>query len=352
MNLSYKLFSVRGIDVRVHVTFIFILLWASYFWGTTVDSTTRGVVFGIAATLLLFTCVVLHELGHSVQAQAFGIKVMDITLLPIGGLARLEEMPENPKQEFRIAVAGPVVNVVIAIILAIVAAITIPEALTSPTTLIDNLDQGTWQALLSYLLFANVWLVLFNLIPAFPMDGGRILRSVLAMRLPYQRATRIAATVAQVMALLLGALGLFSGNFFLVFIALFVWFGAGQENCLCAKPRPEPGRPQRRDRFTGNDRRLRSSSLETISIQRAIEATLTSAQSDFPVVDSSGYVVGMLTFDSILQAIHQRTGGSVGEAMRADYPIARMEDDLIEAQTPSGAKRSNGRCPSSAPMAG
>ena len=328
MNSSYSMFSIRGIDVRVHITFVLILLWASYFWGTTVESASRGIVFGIAATVLLFACVVLHELGHSVQAQAYGIAVKDITLLPIGGVARLEEIPENPKQELRIAIAGPAVNVVIAIILAIVTAITIPEALTSPTSLVDNLDQGTWQALLSYLLFANVWLVLFNLIPAFPMDGGRILRSLLAMRLPYQRATQLAATVAQVMALLLGALGLFTGNFFMIFIAIFVWFGAGQENSYA----------QNRVVLSG----VTVSQAMTAApvflakddpIQRAIEATLTSAQADFPVVDGHGYVVGMLTFDRILTAIHERTGGSVGDAMRADYPIARTDDDLIEAQT-------------------
>ena len=119
------------------------------------------------------------------RPQAYGIGVKDITLLPIGGLARLDRIPEDPRQEFRIAIAGPLVNVAIAIVLAAVSAIVDPDALTSPARMIDDLQDGTWRALIAYLLFANIWLVLFNLIPAFPMDGGRILRSLLAMRMPH-----------------------------------------------------------------------------------------------------------------------------------------------------------------------
>jgi len=330
MNWSFKLFAVRGIDVRVHVTFVLILLWASYYWSTVVDdgvSGIRGVVFGIVATLLLFACVTLHELGHSVQAQAYGIGVKDITLLPIGGLARLDQIPEDPRKEFRIAIAGPLVNVVIAFVLAIVSAIVDPDSLTSPARMIDDLQEGTWRALIAYLLFANIWLVLFNLIPAFPMDGGRILRSLLAMRMPHPRATRIAAGIGQAMALLLGFLGFASGNYFLILIAIFVWFGAGQESAQTEVRHILAG---------ATVAQIMTPSPITMSpadpLLRAVQLTLSSSQADFPVIDREGYVVGLLTIDLLLKGMHETPGVSAGEVMRRDFAVARPNEDISVVQ--------------------
>lgn len=327
MSWSFKLFTYRDIDVKVHVSFVLILLWASYYWSSVVDDGSRGIVFGIVATLLLFACVTLHEFGHAIQAQAYGIGVRDITLLPIGGLARLDEIPEDPRKEFRIAIAGPLVNVVLAILLALVSYFVVRDLVTSPLTMIDELQNGTWQALLAYLLFANVWLVLFNMIPAFPMDGGRILRSLLAMRIPHSRATRIAALVGQAMALILGLVGFSTGNYFLILIAIFVWFGAGQES----------SQSEVKHALTGTEvSHVMSPYPSTLSpsdpVTRAVELTLSTSQSDFPVIDRDGYVVGLLTLDEILRTIHQQTGGTVAEAMRRDYEIARPEEDLIIVQ--------------------
>ena len=179
---------------------------------------------GILFILLLFACVLLHELGHALTAKAFGIHTTDIILLPIGGVARLERIPNDPKQELLIAIAGPLVNVVIAALLIFYlgarAAVSDFDDINTPRV-----------AMLSKLASVNIGLVLFNLIPAFPMDGGRILRSIFAMRMNYLRATQIAAFIGQGLAILLGIIGFF-GNTFLLFIAFFVFMGAQQEAAM------------------------------------------------------------------------------------------------------------------------
>lgn len=220
MKWSFKIARVAGIDVRVHATFFLLLAWIGY--GDYSDGGLGAMVEGMVFILLLFTCVVLHEFGHALAARAYGIHTPDITLLPIGGVARLERMPEKPSQELVVAVAGPLVNVVIALGLFVVL---------RKFTGLDNLASlGEGRvALLEGLLSVNVMLVLFNCLPAFPMDGGRILRALLATRLTYVRATRIAATVGQVAAVLFALVGFVFGQPLLILIAMFVFFGAQQE---------------------------------------------------------------------------------------------------------------------------
>jgi len=209
-----------GIDVYLHFTFLLLLAFIGLsqgLIGRSLDAALGGVLFFTG----LFVCVLLHEYGHALAARRYGIGTRDITMLPIGGVARLERMPEKPSQEFVVALAGPAVNVIIALGLFIGLKL-----------------GGWWQPLSSLsptggniferLLVANVFLVLFNLLPAFPMDGGRVLRAVLAMKLNHARATRIAARIGQGMAVVFGFAGLF-GNPMLLLIALFVWVGAAQE---------------------------------------------------------------------------------------------------------------------------
>src|SRR5918999_1389957 len=212
MSWSFPLLRLRGIEIRVHATFALILVWAAYYWGFGTDAGARGALFGVVATLLLFVCVTLHELGHAVAAQRYGIEVR-----------------ENPKQELWIALAGPAVNVAIAAVLIAAGAVLEATSLLMPADLGDTMRDTEWSGLLAYLTLANVGLVLFNAIPAFPLDGGRVLRALLALRLDYRRATRIAVAVGQGLALLLGLLGFASGDYFLIAIALFVWFGASAE---------------------------------------------------------------------------------------------------------------------------
>ena len=222
MRSSLKVASIFGIEVRIHLTFLLFLIWIwfSYYQIAGFAGAVQGVLFILA----LFACVLLHEFGHAFAARGFGIQTPDITLLPIGGVARLSRIPEKPWQELVVAIAGPLVNVVIAAALIFVihgsAALEQLEYLESPRI-----------ELLAKLVSVNVMLVLFNLIPAFPMDGGRVLRALLAMAMPYARATQIAAWIGQGLAVVFGIFGIF-GNPFLIFIAFFIFVGAQQEAAM------------------------------------------------------------------------------------------------------------------------
>ena len=231
MRWSLKVASVAGIEVRIHLTFLLFLVWIwfSYYQVAGLPGAVQGVLF----ILSLFACVLLHEFGHAFAARAFGIATPDITLLPIGGVARLTRIPDKPWQELVVAIAGPLVNVVIAAALIFVvhrgAQLEHLQYLESPRV-----------ELLSKLASVNVMLVLFNLIPAFPMDGGRILRALLAMAMPYAQATQVAAWIGQGLAVVFGIFGLF-GNPLLVFIAFFIFAGARQEAAIArAKESPRP----------------------------------------------------------------------------------------------------------------
>ncbi|MEJ5200225.1 MAG: site-2 protease family protein, partial [Anaerolineae bacterium] len=220
MKWSWKIGEFAGIGVYMHATFLLLIGWVAlsgWLAGRTLNAALSGVVFILA----LFLCVVLHEYGHALTARRYGIKTRDITLLPIGGVARLERMPDDPRQELWVALAGPAVNFVI-------AAVLLAGLLATGTWRSFNLAQLGDSSFLGRLLSINISLALFNLIPAFPMDGGRAVRALLATRLEYTQATHIAATLGQAIALIFGFIGLFT-NPLLVFVALFVWMGAGQE---------------------------------------------------------------------------------------------------------------------------
>jgi len=222
---SFHLARIAGIDVRIHATFLLLLVWFGFVYYA--EGGHAALFAGLSFLILLFLCVILHEFGHALAARAYGINTPDITLLPIGGIARLERMPEKPWQELVVALAGPAVNVVIAFGLYVVIG-----RLFGLGDLLPMAEGGG--NLLTQLLAINVILVVFNLLPAFPMDGGRVLRAVLAMRMKHARATRIAAVVGQVVAVLFGLFGFLGGNPFLLFIAVFVFFGARAEASFAA----------------------------------------------------------------------------------------------------------------------
>src|SRR5205085_1389799 len=247
---------------------------------------SAAAVAGVLVILLLFACVVLHEFGHAFAAKAFGINTPDITLLPIGEVARLERMPEEPIQELIIAAAGPAVNLIIALCLLLTGG-----SFVYPPTAESSLND--------VLLTINVVLLLFNLLPAFPMDGGRVLRALLATRLSYARATQIAASIGQGCAFVFGFIGLFS-NPFLLFIALFVYIGASQEAALA----------QMRDvsrRFPVSSAMVREfrSLPETATLEEAVDALLATSQHDFPVIDAAGNVAGILTRHDLIGALRK-----------------------------------------------
>ena len=225
MRWSWRIGRIAGISISVHVTFLLILLWIvaeEYALGL------RAMAGSVLYMVALFTIVVMHELGHALTARRFGIVTRDIILLPIGGVARLERMPRNPRQELLVAIAGPAVNVALALALLAIVRLTGP---LPAATLYDFDPLLSLRGFLYQLVFVNVVLALFNMLPAFPMDGGRVLRAVLAMRMSsYARATGIAARIGRMLALALAAAGLYGlRNPFWVLIALFVWMAAGTE---------------------------------------------------------------------------------------------------------------------------
>ncbi len=324
MAWRWRLGELFGIVVYMHVTFLLLIAWAA-FASFSRGQGLAGALGSVLFILLAFACVVLHEYGHALTARRYGIKTRDITLLPIGGVARLERMPRDPIQELWVALAGPAVNVAIALLLAIL--LTLRNGIAA--LLAVPIMHG---GLLSALLQINVTLVLFNLLPAFPMDGGRVLRALLARRMEYARATRIAASVGQMMAFAFGFYGLLAGQTLLLFVALFVYMGAEAEAQAVQVQSAFRGLPVRRAMMT----RFVTLGADE-SLGRAVQLLLSGSQQDFPVA-ADGKVVGLLTRRDLLSALHARgTDGAVREAMRSDVPAvdagAPLEEIFQRLQT-------------------
>src|SRR5688572_16696344 len=237
MKWSWRVGSITGIGLYIHATFLLLLAWVAI--GEYQSSGSAGAALnGVLFVLAVFATVVLHELGHALAARQYGIPTRDITLLPIGGVARLERMPRDPKQELWVALAGPLVNVAIAAALFMVL-----EAIRiSGTSFL-----ASQAAFLRPLMWINLFLIAFNLLPAFPMDGGRVLRALLARRLEYVRATRIAARIGQVMALVFLLASYPMSNPMLALIGVFIFIGARNEAHIVEVGRNletmEPARP-------------------------------------------------------------------------------------------------------------
>jgi len=325
MKWSLKLGKLLGIDVYVHFTFLLLLAFLGfYFWQTTQDAgaALRGVAF-IAA---LFGCVLLHELGHSLMARRYGIKTHDITLLPIGGIARLERMPEKPMQEFWVALAGPAVNVVIAIVLLVGLAATGGFDPMNETSVTGG---SLWQRL----TVLNLVLVAFNLLPAFPMDGGRVLRALLSLRLGRRRATAIAANVGQAMGILFGIVGFFH-NPFLIFIGIFVYLGAQAEAGLVEMQSTLAGL-RVRDAMMSRYRTLSSED----TLPKAVAELLAGSQHDFPVMED-GRPVGILRRNDLVKALSEgRRDATVAEAMCRDCEGVDQAALLQDAVESMGARK-------------
>ena len=319
MKWQWKLGRFAGIDVYVHTTFLLLIGWVGYnYWLQTQE--LSKVFIGILFIFALFVCVILHEYGHALTARKYGIKTRDITLYPIGGVARLERMPDRPIEELWVALAGPAVNLVIAGIL--IAYLVLTNSLSPITSL--SLAQGSF---LERLMALNVYLALFNLIPAFPMDGGRVLRALLALRLDYVQATQIAAYIGQGIAFLFGFIGLFS-NPFLIFIALFVWIGAAQEANMVQVRNSLGGIPVTRAMQT--DYHILSPS-DTLG--RAVELILSGSQQDFPVVEN-GRVDGILDRDTLISALSKNgQSTAVAEVMHRNLPEIDSHDMVETALT-------------------
>ncbi|MGH7945708.1 MAG: site-2 protease family protein [Opitutaceae bacterium] len=318
MKWSLKLGRVAGVDVFVHWTFVILIVWifvAHLGASQNVAAALRGVGFVLA----LFACVMLHEFGHALTARRYGIRTRDITLLPIGGVARLERMPENPRQELWVALAGPAVNVVIAAVLFVSRVM-----LGGPPQefeLAGTLASGDFAA---RLMAVNLFLAVFNLLPAFPMDGGRVLRALLATRLGRRRATQIAANIGQGMAMLMGLLGLLT-NPFLVFIAFFVYIGAQAEAQMVELTTLIRGLAVRDAMQT----RFRTLAPDA-PLSTAVAELLAGSQHDFPIVDGAS-VHGILRRQDLVKALSEKGSPSIVSAAMSRECAPVQASDSLEA---------------------
>lgn len=318
MAWSFPMGRLFGIEMRVHATFFLLLAWlgfASWQQGGASKS-----VEGILFILAVFACVIAHEFGHALMARRYGIRTIDITLLPIGGLARLERMPEEPRREIAVALAGPAVNLIIA-----AGLILLLGARFDPNAMIE-IQNPTFD-FFARLAGVNLFIALFNLVPAFPMDGGRVLRALLAMRLSRTIATRYAAVAGQTLAFLFGFLGLAGGNPLLVFIAIFVYLAATAESNDVALSEVARGMSVREGSITTFTPLRPDATLDL-----AADVLVQTTQLEFPVVDDSGRLVGFLTRSALFKALSLGDrAASVDRFMDRDVPAVHEDATLEEA---------------------
>ncbi len=317
MSWSINIGSIAGTAIRIHITFLLFLVWI--FVAGLATGGVNDALSSLVFMVLLFACVLAHEFGHIFTARAFGVATPDVTLLPIGGVARLERIPEKPSEEFLVAIAGPLVNVAIAIVLIAVAPTHLNvahfAAMESPkVSMIDRLAE------------VNLFLAVFNMIPAFPMDGGRVLRALLAIRLGHVRATEIAATIGQWAAFGFGFLGLFY-NPLLIFIAIFVYLAAASESqmvSLRAMSRDVPVTAAMVTQFatlTGDEH-----------IDAAVETLLQTSQPEFPVTDGNRRLIGVVGRAEIIRALRELgPSAPVSDVMVKDIPTIERSHRLEEA---------------------
>jgi stage IV sporulation protein FB len=317
MGWSLNLGSVAGTVVRVHITFVLFLGWI--FFASWASGGSAAAWQGLAFMLLLFACVLAHEFGHIFTARYFGVSTPDVVLLPIGGVARLERIPEEPWEEFLVAIAGPLVNVAIALALVVLAG---AQLKTGNLAAVESANAS----LIDRLAAVNLFLALFNMIPAFPMDGGRVLRALLATRTGYVRATEIAAFIGQGVAFALGFIGLFN-NPMLIFIAIFVYLAASSEAHLVAIRAMSRGVPVSTAMMTQF-----ATLTPQAPIDEAVQTLLRTSQSEFPVVDADHKPVGVLGRNDLIRALKERGGDArIADAMSTQVPTIGQRRCLEDA---------------------
>ncbi len=314
MRGSIKLFEVFGISVNIHITFLLLPVLFFFMSGWN----------GVILVIIIFACVTFHELMHSIVAKKFGIEVRNITLLPIGGVASMSKMPESPKEEFLISVSGPLSNIFLAIVLFSIFYYTpwIPrEALLHPLRGESLIYTVAW------LPWANIMLAVFNLLPAFPMDGGRILRAIMALKMPYVKATKVAVDIGHIFAILFGFWGLVGGNIVLILIAMFIYIAASSEETQVSVT-------ETLKNFRVKD--ILSNHFLTIDkntpISKILELIFKSRQEDFPVVEGDQFL-GFVTRNDVIAATHKfGSEKRAGDIMRTDLPTVKAEEKLLKAQ--------------------
>ncbi len=307
MKYSLRLGNISGIKIEIHWTFLILLAWI-IFSNLRTDVDPEQTIWSLLLVLGVFVCVILHELGHALAAKKFDIKTTSITLLPIGGLAQMEQIPEKPKEELIIAFAGPAVNLIIA---ALIYPLTNISSVTEIGELQLKAESGNF---FPSLMMLNVWLAVFNLIPAFPMDGGRVFRAILSFRLGHAKATQIAASVGQILGMGFVFFGFFY-NPFLVFIGLFIYLGAGAESAYTQTKSLLQG-------FTVKDVVMHEVPFidKNASLKEAVDQLLNSQNKNFVVTDA-GNPVGTLNRDQIIKALHEKDDKIPVDKIMKDVPL-------------------------------
>ncbi len=336
MKWSFKIARFAGIDVYVHATFLLLLTWIGWHYWLS-EGNLGAVIVGISFILLLFSCVVLHEFGHALTARRYGIRTRNITLLPIGGVASLERMPDDPRQEIIVALAGPAVNLFIALLLWVWLLLS-NNLITDASVLSDS------NGFLHRIMVINLVLAIFNLLPAFPMDGGRVVRAALSMRVGHHQATKVAANIGQALAMGMGILGLLY-NPFLMFIAVFIWVGAAAESGM------EEVKHGLSHITAGN---AMINDYQTLRVDdplsRAITLTLAGSQKTFPV-RSGDKLIGVLTQNDLLKGLQaegehtltQQWMQSGVQQADVDEPVQRVLERLENCQCPLLSVTKSGR---------
>lgn len=322
MKSSLNLGQVSGIKVKIHWTFFLLVLWvvaASFISKQNLVTTGWNVLF----LVVLFACVVLHELGHALTARRYGYNTRQITLLPIGGVASLEKMPENPRQELFVAIAGPLVNVLIAALIFIL----IPSEMyvgKSPEILADELKTISGHNFLFYVFYANLMLVLFNMLPAFPMDGGRVLRAVLSMWTDRIRATQIASAIGEVAAVIFFLVGLLYSPI-LVLIAIFIFFGAQGENIITRQTSLLKGHKVNEAMMTDITLLKPEETLDDV-----VKIVLAGTERNFVVVDN-GTLSGIVFQHDLVRAYKNESGDKkVRDIMTTDIQKVQSSEELTD----------------------
>lgn len=324
MASSLRIARVAGIDLKVHWSFVLVPVMGAMQWG---GLGARGAVFGAVLMLLIFGFVALHELGHSLVAKAFGIPVKDITLMPLGGIALLGKKPKTPGQEFLIALAGPAVNVVLALVLGVIGVNLYGVDALKDAFQSVRVEQPTDVTLWAMLIVSNAALAVFNMIPALPMDGGRVLRAFLAWFVGFEKATKFSAVLGRVLALGIGALGLLGGNPVLPFIAVFIFFAAGAEARDASVTRVLAG-IRAADAVNPYAPRF----LPATTVGEAMQALIFTPYTAF-AVEHFGRLVGVVTREQVMEAASsQGAHGYVAGVMARDIPVVDGRDPLEAAR--------------------
>ncbi|MCL4310333.1 MAG: site-2 protease family protein [Actinomycetota bacterium] len=332
MKWSFKVGSAFGIELRIHLTFFLILVYAAFIWGSLYGEGIAGAFYGSLVIIALFVCVVIHELCHSKMAQHYGGEVSSITLLPIGGVSMMKKMPEEPTRELLVSLVGPLSNLVIAVLLVPVLYL-IPNPVDGAFGAFSQLANHnsnvlvgiSLQGFVSYMFFINILLAVFNLLPAFPLDGGRVFRSILAQRMSYARATHTAVLVGQIFAFALGLIGVLTLNIIFIIIAIFIYMGAEQEGAG-SEMKDILSRLNVGDAVARDTKTLAPGGR----LGDVVTLVLHELQEDFPV-QSGDKLVGVLTRANLISGLHGLgPDGLVEQVMEKDFPVVAADAPFSE----------------------